>query len=173
VKLAQQPSHQLAGGSETPRQTINGDETRARSDRRVETSLQPAETRSRVGARSAPRESDDRIAVAIIGAPESDSARAAAVKAFEAGDIYVSRHEWREAETLFKQALRLDGSVAQYHAALGEVEMILGKWEEAEAEFTAASLLDLENKAYRERVMEARRRKGSKTDEHRKSRVSS
>jgi len=49
--------------------------------------------------------------------------------------------------------------MAEYHAALGAVEMLLQKWEEAEAEYTAASLIDVVNQDYRAQMLEARRRK--------------
>ena len=41
--------------------------------------------------------------------------------------------------------------------AVGSVEMVLGHWEEAEAEFTAASLIDVDNPEYRAQIKEARR----------------
>jgi Flp pilus assembly protein TadD len=97
--------------------------------------------------------------VAIIGASESDSASAAAVDVFRTGKIYFDRHEWGKAEELFRRALRLDGSVAAYHAALGSVEMVFERWEDAEAEYTAAMLIDVSNPEYRAQVLEARRRK--------------
>ena len=80
---------------------------------------------------------------------------------FEIGKRYFDRHEWAQAEEYLEQALLLDGSVAAYHAKLGEVEMVLEHWEEAEAEYTAASLIEVDNPAYRERIKEARRRKSS------------
>jgi len=104
-------------------------------------------------------QSDDRVALAVIGAPLSDSAEAAAVEAFAVGKNFVDRHDWSLAEEWLKKALRLDGSVAEYHATLGEVEMVLAKWEEAEAEYTAASLIDVGNAQYRAQILEARRRK--------------
>jgi predicted Zn-dependent protease len=104
-------------------------------------------------------QSDDRVAVAIVGAPSSDSAQAAAVGVFDAATIAFDRHEWLRAEDLYRRALRLDGSIASYHAALGAVEMVLEKWEEAEAEYTAASLIDVMNQDYRAQLLEARRRK--------------
>jgi predicted Zn-dependent protease len=104
-------------------------------------------------------QSSDRAAVAIIGASESDSASAAAVDVFRTGKIYFDRHEWGKAEELFRRALRLDGSVAAYHAALGSVEMVFERWEDAEAEYTAAMLIDVSNPEYRAQVLEARRRK--------------
>ena len=108
--------------------------------------------------RSLPQ-SNDRAAVAIIGAAESDSARAGAVDVFRTGKIYFDRHEWGKAEEQFRKTLLLDGSVAAYHAALGAVEMVFEKWEEAEAEYTAAMLIDVANPEYRAQVLEARRRK--------------
>jgi beta-barrel assembly-enhancing protease len=103
--------------------------------------------------------SDNTVAVAVIGAPISDSARVAAVAEYAVGRVYFDRHEWGKAETAFKHTLQLDGSLAEYHASLGSVEMVLEKWEEAEAEYTAASMIDLSNQAYREQILEARRRK--------------
>jgi predicted Zn-dependent protease len=104
-------------------------------------------------------QSDDRSAVAIVGAPASDSAAAAAVDAFHVGKTFYERHDWGHAEEWLKKALRLDGSIAEYHAILGAVEMTLGRWEEAEAEYTAASLIDVGNADYRAQILEARRRK--------------
>jgi len=37
--------------------------------------------------------------------------------------------------------------------------MVLGHWEEAEAEYTAASLIDVDNQEYRAQIKEARRRR--------------
>jgi len=106
-------------------------------------------------------ESNDRVAVAIIGDAASDSARAAAVQVFEDGKIYLARHEWGQAGEYFQKAILLDGSVAAYHAALGSVHMIFERWAEAEAEYTAASLIDVTNNEYRQRLLEARQHKGS------------
>jgi tetratricopeptide (TPR) repeat protein len=53
------------------------------------------------------------------------------------------------AEEWLKKALRLDESIAEYHSILGGLEIVLGKWEEAEAEYTAASLIDVGNPDYR------------------------
>ncbi len=104
-------------------------------------------------------QSNDRVAVAVVGAPSSDSARVAAITVFKRGQIYMDRHEWDKAESSFHEALLLDGSQAPYHAAFGDIEMVLAKWEEAEAEYTAAMLLDVMNQDYRVKVLEARRRK--------------
>lgn len=104
--------------------------------------------------------SDDRMAVAIVGAPASESDRVAGSKMFDLGVLYLGRQDWAQAEDAFKKAVRLDGSVAVYHAKLGEVEMVLAHWEEAEAEYTAASLIDVDNQEYRARIKEARGRKG-------------
>jgi predicted Zn-dependent protease len=103
--------------------------------------------------------SDDRMAVAIVGAPASESDRVAGSKMFELGLLYLGRQDWAQAEDAFKKSVRLDGSVAACHAKLGEVEMVLGHWEEAEAEYTAASLIDVDNQEYRARIKEARSRK--------------
>jgi hypothetical protein len=105
-------------------------------------------------------ESSDSMAVAVVGAPESDSARRAAVRVFDDGRIYLARHEWGRAEENFRNAVLLDGSVAAYHAALGSVEIILEKWAEAQAEYTAALLIDASNEEYRQRLVEAQQHKG-------------
>jgi predicted NAD-dependent protein-ADP-ribosyltransferase YbiA (DUF1768 family) len=73
--------------------------------------------------------------------------------------VYYDRCEWGKAEAVFKHTLQLDGSLANYHAALGSVEMALEKWADAEAEYAAASMIDLSNQAYRAQILEARRRK--------------
>jgi len=129
-----------------------------REDTPAPRSQSPSQTKTSATSRSVP-ESNERVAVAVVGAPTSDSARAAAVRVFADGKTSFARHEWGSAEGMFRQALRLDGSIAEYHAALGSVEMVLGKWEEAEAEYTAASLIDVNNSQYRSMILEARRRK--------------
>jgi cytochrome c-type biogenesis protein CcmH/NrfG len=50
----------------------------------------------------------------------------------------------------------LDGSNPQYHAELGQVYMTLERWPEAEAAFTAAVLLDVDNARYRQLLKESR-----------------
>lgn len=100
------------------------------------------------------------MAVAVVGAPASDSARHAAVKVFEDGQTYLARHEWGKAEENFRTAVLLDGSVAAYHAGLGSVEMILEKWAEAQAEYTAALLIDASNEEYRRHLVEAQQHRG-------------
>jgi len=117
-----------------------------------------ASSPAKVLSKRTPR-SDDHVAIAIVGAPASDSDRVAGIKMFEVGKTYFDRHEWAQAEEYLEKALLLDGSVAAYHAKLGEVEMVLGHWEEAEAEYTAASLIDVDNPEYRAQIKEARRRK--------------
>jgi beta-barrel assembly-enhancing protease len=97
-----------------------------------------------------------RGAQAIIGAPSSESARDEATEAFAEGQAYMGSQRWEKAEQTFRRTLLLDGSVAKYHAALGSVLMVLRKYEEAEAEYTAAVLLDLDNPQYRKLVKQAR-----------------
>ena len=65
-------------------------------------------------------------------------------------------HQWDQAEQSFRKTLLLDGSVAKYHAGLGSLLMVLRRWGEAEAEYVAAVLLDLDNTDYRRLVKEAR-----------------
>lgn len=95
-------------------------------------------------------------ATALIGAPSSEDARVRAVDAYRDGRSYFGRHEWGKAEAKFREALRLDGSVAAYHGALGSVLLVLGRWVEAEATLSAAVLLDVNNVRYREMLLEAR-----------------
>jgi Tfp pilus assembly protein PilF len=102
---------------------------------------------------------DERFARATIGAPLSEADRSAAAPAFERGMAYVDRHEWGNAVAQFREAVRLDGSVAAYHAALGEVFLIQEQWADAEAEYTAALLIDVENTTYRARLKQARARR--------------
>lgn len=135
---------------------LTNTDPRSSADRPQVTAGLPRKTQS---APSMLPQSDDRVAVAIVGAPASDSAQIAAVGVFDAAMIAFDRHEWLKAEELFRRALRLDGSMATYHAELGAVEMVLEKWEEAEAEYTAASLIDVMNQDYRTQLLEARRRK--------------
>jgi hypothetical protein len=73
--------------------------------------------------------------------------------------FYLGRHEWTFALEYLRKAVRFDGSVAAYHAGVGAVEMVLGHWEEAEAEYTAASLIDVDNQEYRSQIKEARGRR--------------
>lgn len=95
-------------------------------------------------------------AQAVIGAPSSDSERLGAIEAFEEANSYMGAHQWGKAEESFRKTVLLDGSVAKYHAGLGSVLMLLEKWKDAEAEYTAAVLLDLDNPVYRRLVKEAR-----------------
>lgn len=100
--------------------------------------------------------SSEVAARAIIGAPSSESERIAAVGVFAEGNAYMGSHQWAKAEESFRKTLLLDGSLAKYHVALGSVLMILEKWKDAEAEYTAAVLLDFDNPTYRRLVKEAR-----------------
>jgi Zn-dependent protease with chaperone function len=101
---------------------------------------------------------DERFARATIGAPRSETDRAAAVPEYERGIELLGSHYWGEAKTHFKRALMLDGSVAAYHAAIGEVFIVEEDWAAAAAEFTAALLLDVDNADYRAKLKEARAR---------------
>ena len=72
----------------------------------------------------------------------------------------MQRKEWDEAAEILRQALQLDGSVAAYHAALGEVMRALGKLDDAQASDSAAVLIDLDNTDYRETLKAIRRQRG-------------
>lgn len=91
-----------------------------------------------------------------IGAPRSDSDERAGRQAFEAGRSSMGSHEWGKAEGWLREAIRLDGSQAAYHAELGRVLMVEYRWPEAEAAFTAAVLRDVDNAEYRRLLKEAR-----------------
>jgi hypothetical protein len=91
-----------------------------------------------------------------IGAPRSNLDARDARAAYVNGRTCVGRHEWSSAERWLREAIRLDGSRAEYHAALGDVLVTQDRWPEAEAAFTAAVLLDVDNARYRERLKEAR-----------------
>jgi cytochrome c-type biogenesis protein CcmH/NrfG len=65
-------------------------------------------------------------------------------------------HRWGDAKASFRAALRADGSVAAYHAALGEVLMVEEDWARVASEYSAALLLDADNTTYRVRLKEAR-----------------
>ena len=95
-------------------------------------------------------------ATAVIGEPSSEDARRKAVDAYREGKVYVGRHEWSKAEAKFRDALRLDGSIAQYHGALGSVYLVLHRWQDAQASLSAAVLLDVDNIEYRQMLKEAR-----------------
>jgi hypothetical protein len=98
----------------------------------------------------------ERTAHAIIGAPSSDSARIAATEKFEDAQKYFGTHDWKRAEAAFRETLLLDGSLAKYHAALAKLMMVLRRYDEAVAEYTAATLIDLDNAEYRKLLKEAR-----------------
>jgi predicted Zn-dependent protease len=123
--------------------------------------LQPTENRS--AARQiepiVPASDDERYARATIGAPRSEDDRAAAVPAYERGMAYLGTHDWGRAKAELQKALRLDGSLAAYHAALGEVLLVEEDWAGAAAEYTAALLIDVDNQEYRARLKEARSRR--------------
>jgi Zn-dependent protease with chaperone function len=108
---------------------------------------------------AAPESDDERFARATVGAPRSQADRDAAIPAYERGMAYLGAHKWELAKAQFKEALRLDGSVAAYHAALGEVYFVEEDWPGAAAEYTAALLIDVDNDDYRARLKEARARK--------------
>lgn len=96
---------------------------------------------------------------ALIGAPRSESDRAAAAQAYAEGRAYVGSHEWVKAEQRYQQAVLFDGSVAKYHAELGSLMMLLHRWVDAEASYSAAVLLDVDNAEYRRQLKEARLRR--------------
>lgn len=100
----------------------------------------------------------DQLARATIGAPRSEADRQAAIPLFDRGTTHFGAHRWGDAKADFKAALRLDGSVAAYHAALGEVFIVEEDWAGAAAEFAAANVLDRDNAEYRARLKEARSR---------------
>lgn len=118
-----------------------------------------AVSRPRQKEPSATTADDERYAQAIVGAPRSEEDRAAAVPAYARGVAFLGAHSWGKAKEQFKEALRLDGSVAAYHAALGEVLLVEEDWAGAAAEYTAALLIDVDNEEYRARLKEARSRK--------------
>jgi hypothetical protein len=103
-----------------------------------------------------PREEQDPTAIAIIGAPRNEQDRAAATLAYRDAQVLMYRHEWLKAETQLRLTVRLDGSVAVYHAALGAVLIALQRGPEAEAAYSAAVLLDPDNEEYRRRLKQAR-----------------
>jgi hypothetical protein len=95
-------------------------------------------------------------ATSTVGMPSSEDARERAVDAYRVGKIYLGRHEWGNAEEKFREALRLDGSIAEYHGALGSVLLIMSRWVDAQASLSAAVLLDVDNAEYRRMLKEAR-----------------
>jgi hypothetical protein len=120
----------------------------------------PEKTTSRAAAEPVAVEAEDeRYARATIGAPRSEAEREAAIPAYRRGMEHLGAQRWSLAKAQFREALRLDGSVAAYHAALGEVLLIQEDWAGAAAEYTAALLIDVDNQEYRARLREARSRK--------------
>lgn len=99
---------------------------------------------------------DRSAAQATIGAPETEAARSAAVVAFDEGAVFVGNHAWIKAANSFREAIRNDGSVAKYHASLGQVLMVQHQWLDAQAAYTAAVLLDLDNPEYQRQLKKAR-----------------
>lgn len=95
-------------------------------------------------------------AQSIIGVPSSDIHRLTAIDAHNRGKKYLGAHEWAKAEESFRLALQLDGSVAEFHASLGSLMMMLKRSVEAEAEFSAALLIDVDNEKYRKLLKESR-----------------
>lgn len=99
---------------------------------------------------------DRSAAQATIGAPETEAARSAAVVAFDEGVVFMGNHAWTKAANSFRIAIRNDGSVAKYHASLGQVLMVHHQWLDAQAAYTAAVLLDLDNPEYQRQLKKAR-----------------
>jgi predicted Zn-dependent protease len=95
-------------------------------------------------------------AIAIVGAPRNEQDRAAAAVGYRDAQMFMHRHEWLKAEKQLRLTVRLDGSVAAYHAALGSVLIVLQRGAEAEAAYSAAVLLDPDNDEYRRRLKQAR-----------------
>lgn len=96
---------------------------------------------------------------AAIGAPRSESDRSAGVRSFAEGNGHVGNHEWAKAEQSYQRAVLYDGSVGEYHAALGRLMMLLHRWEDAQASFSAAVLLDVDNPEYRRLLKVVRSRR--------------
>jgi hypothetical protein len=74
--------------------------------------------------------------------------------------VCFDRHEWDLERNFFHNALRVDASLTTHHAALRAVEMVLEHWEEAEAEYTAASLIDVDSHACRAQIKATLRPRG-------------
>lgn len=96
------------------------------------------------------------VASEAIGAPRTDADRHSAWTAYQNGRAYLGDHQWSKSEGWLREAIRLDGSRAEYHAELGQLYMTLEKWPDAEAAFTAAVLLDIDNARYRQLLKESR-----------------
>jgi hypothetical protein len=104
----------------------------------------------------APSSTDGAAASATIGAPRSESARDEARTLYQDGQGLLGSHRWDDAAEKFREAISKDGSVAKYHGALGKVMMIQHKWLEAQAAYSAAVLLDLDNAEYKSQLKKAR-----------------
>jgi hypothetical protein len=116
-------------------------------------------TKPTIGNPASVESSEGLHAQASIGQPVSEEERAAAAQAFEDGKAYLGRHEWVKAEQSFQKAVLHDGSLAKYHAALGNLMMTLHRWVDAEASYSAAVLIDVDNPEYRRLLKEARARR--------------
>ena len=127
-------------------------------DSRVAVSASREDDTQRATAASRLPTDSSLVARATIGAPRSEADRQAAVPAYERGRAFLGAHRWGEAKKEFRDALRLDGSVAAYHAGLGEVLLVEEDWAGAAAEFTAATIIEGNNAEYRARLKEARSR---------------
>jgi predicted Zn-dependent protease len=137
--------------SEGPASRKNEVDEKKVAPERISKSVRESKTRPAVSANV-----DDRGAHAIIGAPSSDSARIAATEKFVEAQRLMGSHKWQEAEAAYRETLLLDGSMAKYHASLAKLLSLLRRYDEAIAEYTAATLLDLDNPEYRRLLKETR-----------------
>lgn len=133
----------------------------------AQSAIAPAETalppkKQTAAPRTTASEAADPVVVhsqATIGAPSSEVDRRAAITLFAEANAFVGSHEWTKAEQSFQKAILFDGSVAKYHAGMGDLMMILHRWTDASASFSAAVLLDVDNPDYRQKLKEARARR--------------
>jgi tetratricopeptide (TPR) repeat protein len=88
----------------------------------------------------------------------SNAARAAAATAFKDGKMQAGMIEYGKAEYRYREAIRLDPTVAAYHGALGSLMIAVHRYDDAVVAYSAALLLDVDNLDYREQLKYARAR---------------
>lgn len=76
------------------------------------------------------------------GDPSGSSKSPPAEDHYNKGNALAEQEKWAEAETAYREAVRLDPKIALYHFSLGNALGRQGKWQEAEGSYTNAVWLD-------------------------------